>query len=123
MALLRRLFDIANRWPWLLPAASFAAGWLGFLLVRRGEELARIVALLALLGWVWLLIEPWVRRRLERRRPPAALAVGPLVPLGGQLDGPLQNRRKGRIHGRSITRCPGTSRSTASPISCSRRGP
>ena len=68
MALLRRLFTIANRWPWLLPAASFAAGWLGFLLVRRGEELARIVALLALLGWIWLLIEPWVRRRLERRR-------------------------------------------------------
>jgi hypothetical protein len=47
---------------------SFAAGWLGFLLVRRGQELARIIALLALLGWVWLLIEPWVRRRLERRR-------------------------------------------------------
>ncbi len=71
MALLRRLFIIANRCPWLLPAASFAAGWLGFLLVRRGEELARIVALLALLGWFWLLIEPWVRRRLERRRPRA----------------------------------------------------
>lgn len=71
MSLVRRLFTIANRWPWLLPAASFAAGWLGFLLVRRGEELARIVALLALLGWVWLLLEPWVRRRLERRRPRA----------------------------------------------------
>lgn len=68
MSLVRRLFTIANRWPWLLPLASFAAGWLGFLLVRRGEELARIVALLALLGWIWLLIEPWVRRRLERRR-------------------------------------------------------
>lgn len=71
MALLQRLFLIANRWPWLLPVASFAAGWLGFLLVRRGQELARIVALLALLGWVWLLLEPWVRRRLERRRPRA----------------------------------------------------
>ena len=68
MALFRRLFTIANRWPWLLPAASFAAGWLGFLLVRRGQELARIVALLALLGWIWLLMEPWVRRRLEKRR-------------------------------------------------------
>ena len=68
MSLLRRLFDIANRRPWLLPAISFAAGWVGFLLVRRGEELARIVALLALCGWFWLLVEPWVRRRLERRR-------------------------------------------------------
>jgi hypothetical protein len=68
MWLLRRLFGFANRWPWLLPVVSFAAGWVGFLLVRRGEELARLVALLALLGWVWLLLEPWVRRRLERRR-------------------------------------------------------
>jgi hypothetical protein len=40
----------------------------GFLLVRRGEEVARIIALLALCGWFWLLVEPWVRRRLERRR-------------------------------------------------------
>ena len=68
MPLLRRLFAMANRWPWVLPAISFAAGWMGFLLVRRGEELARIVALLALTGWFWLLLEPWVRRRLEQRR-------------------------------------------------------
>jgi len=68
MSLLRRLLAIVNRWPWLLPAISFAAGWVGFLLVRRGEQAARIVALLALAGWLWLLLEPWVRRRLERRR-------------------------------------------------------
>ena len=68
ISLLRRLFGIAHRFPWLLPAASFAAGWLGFLLVQRGQELARIIALLALLGWFWLLLEPWVRKRLERRR-------------------------------------------------------
>jgi hypothetical protein len=67
-SLLRCLSLVANRRPWLLPAASFAAGWLGFLLVQRGEDLARIVALLALGGWFWLLVEPWVRRRLERRR-------------------------------------------------------
>jgi hypothetical protein len=68
MSLLRRLSFIANRRPWLLPAASFASGWVGFVLVRRGEELARIIALLALCGWFWLLVEPWVRRALERRR-------------------------------------------------------
>jgi hypothetical protein len=51
-----------------LPAASFAAGWIGFVMVQRGEGLARLIALLALLGWPWLVIEPWVRRRLETRR-------------------------------------------------------
>ena len=68
ISLLRRIIGVLHRVPWLLPAVSFAAGWLGFLLVQRGQELARIVALLALLGWFWLLLEPWVRRRLERRR-------------------------------------------------------
>jgi hypothetical protein len=68
MSLLLRFYALAHRFPWLLPALSFAAGWLGFLLVQRGEALARLIALLALLGWVWLLIEPWVRKRLERRR-------------------------------------------------------
>jgi hypothetical protein len=68
ISLLRRLLRLARRFPWLLPALSFAAGWLGFLLVQRGQEVARIIALLALLGWFWLLLEPWVRRRLERRR-------------------------------------------------------
>jgi hypothetical protein len=67
-SLLRRLFVIFNRRPWLLPVISFATGWLGFALVHRGEDAARVIALLALCGWFWLLIEPWVRRRLERRR-------------------------------------------------------
>jgi hypothetical protein len=66
---IHRLRATLQRFPWLLPAASFAAGWIGFLLVQRGETLARLIALLALLGWVWLLIEPFVRRWLERRRP------------------------------------------------------
>jgi len=64
----RRFFGLSNRFPWLVPTLSFAAGWLGFLWVQRGEGLARGIALLALVGWPWLLVEPWVRQRLERRR-------------------------------------------------------
>ena len=29
----------------------------------------RFIALLALVGWSWLLIEPWLRRRIEQRKP------------------------------------------------------
>jgi hypothetical protein len=68
ISLLRRVIGTSQRVRWLLPALSFAAGWVGFLLVQRGQELARLIALLALLGWFWLLMEPWVRGRLERRR-------------------------------------------------------
>ena len=67
-SLLRRSIGFARRYPWLLPAGSFVAGWVGFVLVQRGEAVARLMALLALVGWLWLLIEPWLRQRLERRR-------------------------------------------------------
>jgi len=35
ISLLRRLFALAHRFPWLLPALSFAAGWLGFVLASN----------------------------------------------------------------------------------------
>jgi hypothetical protein len=65
---LRRLSKWHARLPWLLPLSSFIAGWIGFVMVRRGADWARLVAMLALLGWPWLLIEPVVRRLLEQRR-------------------------------------------------------
>jgi hypothetical protein len=37
-------------------------------MVKRGADLARAIAVMALVGWLWLLIEPFVRRYLERRR-------------------------------------------------------
>jgi len=58
---------LLQRAPWLLPLASFSAGWIGFALVQRGADLARLIALIALIGWPWLLLEPLVRRGLERR--------------------------------------------------------
>jgi hypothetical protein len=67
--LIERLAALASRAPWLLPTASFVAGWIGFVMVQRGEGLARLMALLALLGWPWLLAEPYLRRTLESRRP------------------------------------------------------
>lgn len=56
-----------DRLPWLLPLVSFAAGWLSFVLVQRGADVARLFALIALLALPWLLIEPLLRRWVERR--------------------------------------------------------
>jgi hypothetical protein len=66
---LARFAELSSGVRWLLPVASFAAGWLSFVMVQRGVDVARLIALLALLGWPWLLIEPWARRRLENRKP------------------------------------------------------
>jgi hypothetical protein len=56
--LLRWLTDgPLQRWPWLLPTLSFAAGWTGYALIQRGEGMARTIAIMALIGWPWLLAE------------------------------------------------------------------
>jgi hypothetical protein len=52
----------------LIPAISFISGAIGFAMVKRGTDLAQVIAMIALAGWLWLLIEPLVRRFLERRR-------------------------------------------------------
>lgn len=65
---LARIARTLERVPWLIPTISFVTGVIGFVMVKRGADLARIVAVIALAGWVWLLIEPLVRRSLEQRR-------------------------------------------------------
>ncbi len=66
---LGRIACTLDRLPWLIPAISFLTGVVGFVMVKRGAELARVVAIAALAGWLWLLIEPLVRHYLEGRRP------------------------------------------------------
>lgn len=76
---IRTLRAFHDRWPWLLPTASFAIGWLSFLLFQRGENLARVIAAIALLGWPWLLAENllgrWVVARSKGRLSIAAVRV------------------------------------------------
>jgi hypothetical protein len=70
-----RISRTLERVPWLIPAVSFISGMVGFVMVKRGADLARVIAIVALVGWLWLLIEPLVRRYLESRRS----GVGKLV--------------------------------------------
>ena len=69
--LIERVLGLLQRYPWLLPAISFAAGWISFALVQRGESLSRWIAALALMGWIALLAEDvlgnWIAR-LSRGR-------------------------------------------------------
>ena len=67
--LVTRVLVLFERHPWLLPLASFLAGVLSFVLVRRGEGMARYIAFTALLGWPWMLAQGWLRGWLLRRFP------------------------------------------------------
>lgn len=55
---------------WLLPVTGFSLGWASFILVQRGEGLARGIALMALLGWAWILAEPFIMNRMLAREHP-----------------------------------------------------
>jgi hypothetical protein len=65
---LARIAGALERVPWLIPTISFVSGVIGFVMVKRGADLARLIAVIALAGWLWLLIEPLVRRYLENQR-------------------------------------------------------
>ena len=54
------------RYRRFLPVASFAAGAASFFLVERQVALAQWLAVLLLLGWVWLLAERLIGRWLSR---------------------------------------------------------
>lgn len=70
-----RLLNLLRSHPALLPSLSLAFGIGSFVLVQRGEGMARLMALIALVGWPWLLLEDliggWLSRHSRGRLPPA----------------------------------------------------
>lgn len=61
---------ILTHYFWVLPLVGFSLGWASFVLVQRGEGLARGIALLALFGWLWILAEPFIMNHLLAREHP-----------------------------------------------------
>ena len=76
-ARLKWLIAQVQRYPGVVAVFGFASGLASFFLVERHEASARIIALLMLLGWLWLVLEPVLSgvlaRRFGLRLPPALL--------------------------------------------------
>ncbi len=74
---LQWLISQVQRYPGVIAVFGFVSGLASFFLVERHEGSARVIALLMLLGWVWLLLEPVLSGMLARRfgvqLPPALL--------------------------------------------------
>jgi hypothetical protein len=68
---LRYLFDLAGRlirqYPGTVALFGFFSGLASFVLVERQAGLARAVAAVMLLSWLWLMLENTLRRGIERR--------------------------------------------------------
>jgi len=67
---LARLFALASqlvrRYPGTVALFGFVSGVASFLLVERHAGLAKVVALVMLVSWLWLVLESSLRRTLQR---------------------------------------------------------
>lgn len=69
-ALVARLFDTGSRfirrYPGVVALFGFVSGVASFVLVDRQAGLAKVVALIMLVSWVWLMLEKPLRRAIHR---------------------------------------------------------
>ena len=68
--LLPRLFDLASRlirrYPGTVALFGFVSGVASFVLVERHAGLAKVIAFVMLISWLWLVLESGLRRSLQR---------------------------------------------------------
>lgn len=63
---LLRLLALLQRYPGLIAAFGFCSGVASFILVDRQEGVGRVIAVLMLLSWAWLLLEGLLTRSAAR---------------------------------------------------------
>lgn len=75
---IRRTLKLMERYPWIIPLFGFVSGLASFFLVeRKQEQFAQLIAILMLAGWLWLAAENLLERGIfhyfDKKIPPAAL--------------------------------------------------
>ena len=53
--------------PGLLAVLAFCSGIASYVLVDRKESFAQVVALVLLISWLWLIVDNWLRDKVEER--------------------------------------------------------
>jgi len=53
--------------PGLLAVFAFCSGVASYVLVERKESFSQIIAILLLASWVWLIVDNWLRDKVEER--------------------------------------------------------
>lgn len=66
-ALIQLISRLISRYPGTVALFGFGSGVASFVLVERQAGLAKVIAALMLVSWLWLMLETSLRRALERR--------------------------------------------------------
>ena len=74
---LQRILELMKRYPGLIALFGFCSGVGSFILVDRQQGMARWIAVILLVSWVWLMLEntltQWFARVFKREIPPPLL--------------------------------------------------
>ncbi|WP_044873423.1 DUF5924 family protein [Pseudomonas sp. LFM046] len=62
-----KLLELLQRHPRLIALYGFVSGMASFFLVDRGARVAKMMAILLLVSWLWLMLENLFRRTFEQR--------------------------------------------------------
>lgn len=64
--IIRRAFKLVERHPWVIPTFGFVSGIASFFLVeRKQDQFGQILAVLMLVGWLWLSLEKLLQRGIS----------------------------------------------------------
>tara|TARA_R110000868_G_scaffold188581_3_gene431371 strand:- start:592 stop:1719 length:1128 start_codon:yes stop_codon:yes gene_type:complete len=74
--LLLQFITLMQRYPGIFAVLAFGSGIASYILVERKESLAQFIAVLLLISWLWLLMDNWLRERVERH---FGLALSPNI--------------------------------------------
>lgn len=66
-ALIMRLIELAQRFPWAIAVFGFVSGTASYFLVERSTQLAQFLTVLLLVSWLFLLLEKGLRVRFFNR--------------------------------------------------------
>ena len=73
----QRILELMKRYPGLIALFGFCSGVGSFILVDRQQGMARWIAVILLVSWVWLMLEntltQWFARVFKREIPPPLL--------------------------------------------------
>ena len=64
---IQRIAELLRRYPGAVAAFGFVSGLASFFLIERHRGSVRVIAVLLLASWVWLVLERLLRTRLKRR--------------------------------------------------------
>ena len=66
-SLITQFINAMQKRPGLLAVLAFCSGIASYVLVDRKESFAQVVALVLLISWLWLIVDNWLRDKVEER--------------------------------------------------------